>query len=304
MLSSISNEAEDYLFDEQREKKSAIPEKGFLYLFMKLIFFGTSDFSKPIFEALKKEDYSPILWSLDNSFDDFKKMQPDICIVAAYGKIIPKEYLEIPKYGFLNIHPSLLPKYRGPSPIQAAILNGDKETGVTIILMDEKIDHGQIIAYEKLKIKNEKYKDLENRLTKLGGKLLIEILPEWTIGKIKAKEQNHNEATFTKKFSWENGKIDWSKSAEEIDRQIHALNPEPGTWTKWQGKILKILETKPLESKIVDETGKIIFIEDQIIVKCGQNALFLKKVQLEGRKPTQIQDFIRGHQNFINSVLT
>src|SRR3989344_5159552 len=110
---------------------------------MKLIFFGTSSFSKPIFEALKNEGYSPILWSLENPFENFKKMNPDICVVAAYGKIIPKEYLEVPRCGFLNVHPSLLPKYRGASPIQAAILNGDKETGTTIILMDEKIDHGQ-----------------------------------------------------------------------------------------------------------------------------------------------------------------
>src|SRR3989344_5728434 len=150
---------------------------------MKLIFFGTSDFSKPVFEALKEEGYSPILWDLEKGIEEFKKMESDICIVAAYGKIIPKEYLEIPKYGFLNIHPSLLPKYRGPSPIQTAILNGEKETGVTIILMDEKADHGPILTNSKFKIQNSKsYKELEKELAKLGAQLLVEILPKWING--------------------------------------------------------------------------------------------------------------------------
>ena len=271
---------------------------------MKLIFFGTSDFSKPVFEALKKGDYLPILWDLEKGFDDFKKLNPDICIVAAYGKIIPKGWLEIPKYGFLNVHPSLLPKYRGASPIQAAILNGDKETGTTIISMDEKVDHGPILAVQKLRIKNENYKELENKLAELGAEILIEILPQWVKGEIKPKEQNHSEATYTKKFSWPDGKIDWSKSSQAINRQIRALNPEPGTWTTWGGKILKILEAEPLESKMTAESGKVISIENQIIAKCGQDALLLKKVQLEGKKPVQIQDFVRGHQNFVNSILT
>ena len=271
---------------------------------MKLIFFGTSDFSKPVFEALKKAGYSPILWDLGNSFESFKKLKPDICIVAAYGKIIPKEYLEIPKYGFLNIHPSLLPKFRGPSPIQTAILNGDAETGVTIILMDEKVDHGPIISVEKLKIKNEKYKDLENKLAKLGAKLLVDILPKWIDGKIKPKEQIYNEATFTKKFSWPDGKINWSKTAEEIIRQIRALNPEPGVWTLQTGKVLKILEAEIIESKLSDKPGQVLNIENQIIVKCGIDALILKKVQLEGRKELNIQDFVHGHQEFIGSKLT
>ncbi len=274
---------------------------------MKLLFFGTSDFSKPVFEALKKEGYSPLLWDLGNSFNDFKKLNPDICIVAAYGKIIPKEYLEIPKYGFLNVHPSLLPKYRGPSPIQAAILNGDKETGVTIILMDEKIDHGPIIKTQKAKLKSQNYEELEKELAELGTKLLIEILPKWIRGELKPKGQNHEAATFTKKFSWPDGKIDWSKSAEVLERQIRALNPEPGTWTEWDGKILKILDALLIPGKDDNlKTGEIFLTgSKQAAIKCGFDTSLLPKiVQLEGKKQVDIKDFLNGHKDFIGSKLT
>lgn len=275
---------------------------------MKFIFFGTSNFSKPVFEALKKKGYSPILWGLEKSFEEFKKLNPDICIVAAYGKIIPKEWLEIPKYGFLNIHPSLLPKYRGPSPIQATILNGDSETGVTIILMDEKIDHGKIISSIKCQISLlESYSILEVKLAELGAKLLIETLPKWIDGKVKPKEQNHEEATYTKKFSWSDGKIDWQESAIEIDRQIRALNPEPGTWTLWSGKILKILAALPVQDKNDNmETGQIFLTNNkEAAVKCGfDSALLLKIIQLESKKPMGIKDFLNGHKDFIGSILS
>ncbi len=289
---------------------------------LKLIFFGTSNFSKLVFEQLKKEGYSPILWNQENSFDDFKKLNPEICIVAAYGKIIPKEYLEIPKYGFLNIHPSLLPKYRGASPIQTSILNGERETGVTIILMDEKIDHGPILASRGFSILNfaysaeaasaakagqfSNYKNLEKELAELGAELLIDILPKWIKGEIKPREQNHDETTYTKKFSWLDGKIDWQKSADEIDRQIRALNPEPGTWTEWNSKILKILEALPVLD--VNDTVKIsqaFLIENkETAIKCGfRSAISPKIVQPEGKKPMEIKDFLNGHRNFIGSKL-
>ena len=274
---------------------------------MKLLFFGTSNFSKPVFNALQKAGYSFILWNQENSFEEFKKMAPDICVVAAYGKIIPKEWLEIPEYGFLNIHPSLLPKYRGPSPIQTAILNGDKETGVTIILMDKKVDHGPMIANEKLKMKNEKYKELEEKLAGLGAELLIKTLPKWINGEIKPVEQNHSKTAYAKKFSWLDGKIDWSKSADEIDRQIRALNPEPGTWTNWNNKILKILESLPIEDKNDNlETGQAFLTENkETAIKCGLNSALLPKiVQLEGKKPTEIKSFLNGHKDFVGSKLT
>lgn len=280
---------------------------------MRLIFFGTSDFSKVIFEALVKAGYSPIPGDIgrENYFETFKKLNPDVCVAAAYGKIIPKEYLEVPKHGFLNIHPSLLPKYRGATPIQTAILNGDKETGVTIILMDEKVDHGPILINNELRItNNDDYWTLENKLAKLGAELLIEILPKWIRGEIKPVEQNHAEATYTKKFSWQDGKIDWSKPAEDIGRQIRALGREPGVWTKWdpstgsgQAKVLKVVGAEPVESKLSAEPGKVAEIEDQVAVSCGRGAVILREVQLEGRNKMTAADFIRGRPNFIGSVL-
>lgn len=288
--------------------------------FKNIIFFGTSLFSKPVFEALIKNGYSPILWDLEKSFESFKKMNPDVCVVAAYGKIIPKEYLEIPKFGFLNVHPSLLPKYRGASPIQTAILNGEKETGVTIILMDEKVDHGPIIAKRELRIASQDdYPALEHKLAKLGAEILIETLPKWVAGKIKPVEQNHDKATYTKKFSWPDGKIDWQKSADEVDRQTRALNPEPGTWTTWDNKILKILESLPIEDKSDNLiTGQVFMADNKevpvaeqgslrgaAVIKCGFNtALLLKMIQLEGKKPMKIKYFLNGHRDFIGSVLS
>lgn len=274
---------------------------------MKLIFFGNADFSKSIFSALQKVGYSPALWNSQDSFDDFKKLKSDICVVAAYGKIILKEWLEIPKYRFLNVHPSLLPKYRGASPIQAAILNGDPETGVTIILMDEKVDHGPILASKKSEARNKNYKQLEKELAEFGAELLIEILPKWVNGGIKPVEQNHNRATYTKKFSWQDGKIDWQKSAEEIDRQVRALNPEPGTWTNWDGKILKLSEALPISDKNDNlKIGQVFTNEaKEAAIKCGfQSAILPKIIQLEGKKPVELKDFLNGHKDFIGSKLT
>ncbi len=274
---------------------------------MNLIFFGTSEFSKPVFDALKKAGYSPTLWD-GETIDDFKKLNPDLCVVAAYGKIIPKEWLEIPKHGFLNVHPSLLPKYRGASPIQTAILNSDYETGVTIILMDEKVDHGPTLINKKLNIKNQNYKQLEKELAELGAELLIEILPKWVSGEIKPEEQSHEEATFTKKFSWQDGKINWNKTAKEVDRQIRALNPEPGIWTKWGTKILKFLDAKIYDAQPYHEHEKVyigvVYEENgRVFIPCSHGHIEPLVVQLEGKKAMVIKDFLNGHRNFVGSVL-
>src|SRR3989338_7793433 len=162
-----------------------------------------------------------------------QKLAPDIIVVVAFGQIIPKEILEIPLKGCINVHPSLLPKYRGASPLQATILNGDSETGVTIMRIDEKMDHGPILAQETIGLDpRETIQSLRKKTTIFGVKLLLTTLKQIENDAINSKEQNHSQATYTKLLKLEDGKIDFmQESAEIIDRKIRALNPEPGTWT-------------------------------------------------------------------------
>lgn len=237
--------------------------------------------------------------------EKIKELNPDLIIVCAYGQIIPKEILDIPKLGSINIHPSLLPKYRGASPIQYAILNNEKETGVTMMLMDEQMDHGPIITNHKIQITKHKitYKELEKELAELGAKLLIEILPKWISGEIQPQEQNHDEATFAKIIKKEDGKINWNESAEKIDAKIRAFNPWPGTFTNFNGKILKILETENAESEENLPIGQVFKIGNDIAIKCGNGALKIKSLQVEGKKPMDIKNFINGYPNFIESTL-
>jgi len=242
---------------------------------MKIIFLGTGEFGTTILRGLIQNGHKPVLIY---DFKKIKELKPDLVIVASYGKIIPKKILQIPKYGCLNIHPSLLPKYRGPSPIQTTILKGDKKTGVTIILMDEKIDHGPILDQREFLISNKKiaYLELSQKLAELGVKLLIQTIPKWVNNEIKAKTQDRSKATYTKILKREDGKIDWSKPNQEIERQIRAFNPWPGTFTfiKHKNKTLRI---KVLEANIKD------------------NKLIIKKLQPEGKKPMSFEEFKRGY---------
>jgi len=168
----------------------------------------------------------------------------EFAVVAAYSKIIPKEVLEVFPKGVIGVHPSLLPKHRGPSPIQGALLEGVGETGVTLYLLDEETDHGDILANSKLQIANgETYEMLEEKLATLGGELLVRTLPSFLAGEIKPKEQDHSQATFTKMIHTEDGLVDLEKDSPiVIDRKIKALNPEPGVYTIQDGKRVKLLE--------------------------------------------------------------
>lgn len=291
---------------------------------MKIVFIGTPKFGAIILEGLVKNNLKPylVITSTDkpvgrkqiltpspvkviaqkynipiaHQLKEIKKIKPDLIIVAAFSQILPKEILKIPKYGSLNVHPSLLPKYRGPSPIQATILNGDKKTGVTIILMDEKIDHGKIISNFQFLISNEKitYEDLSKKLAEIGANLLIETIPKWIKGEIEAKDQDDSKATYTKIIKREDGKIDWSMSAEEIERQIRAFYPWPGSFTFWKKKGKKLI-IKILEAEEVVET----LPKNKFAIKCGKGYLLIKKLQPEGKKPMKADDFLRGNKKFI-----
>ena len=183
-----------------------------------------------------------------------ENLKPDLIVATAYGQIISKEILEIPQEGSLGVHPSLLPKYRGPTPIQAAILNGDKETGVTIILMDEKMDHGPILAQRKLEIvKDETASTLHDKLAELGENLLIETISKWLRGLLKPWPQDETKAIYTKILTREDGRIIWKKTAKELEREIRAFSGWPGSFTFWEkrgGKMvrMKILKVRVLKS--------------------------------------------------------
>ena len=256
----------------------------------KIVFFGTPDFAMPVLDALIRNGYNVSRFQKkslkdDETFKLFKLLNPDLCVVAAYGKMLPSRYLEIPKHGFINVHPSLLPKYRGPSPIQTAILNGDEETGATIMVVDEKMDHGPTLGSIKYQIPNNKSNsEISHELFELGANLLVQILPKYLNGELKPKEQDHSQATFTKMFTREDGRINWNSPAQEIYNRIRALNPEPGTWTTWKGKVINI-------SKIT--TFDVV----------SPQVINIQTIQMAGKKEMPFEEFLRGHPDFDISQL-
>lgn len=310
----------------------------------KIIFMGTSDFSKSILEDLLENEYNVISVYTQGDkkvgreqeiqksvvkilaeekkipvfqpkkFDDViieevKKQKPDLIVVVAYGKILPKSVLEIPGFGCLNVHPSLLPKYRGPSPIQNAILNGETETGVTIMLMNEGIDTGDILAQEKISIeKNENYAELSQKLKQLSSKLLLKVIPAWIERKIESVAQNETEATYCEIIERNDGKISWADSAVDIYNRCRAFSPWPGIFTHWEkeGKILRLkLHSISLAENLPKKNipGEVFAIDEKIFVQTGDGLIQLLEVQLEGKNKIGIADFVRGYQNFIGSIL-
>ncbi len=206
----------------------------------------------------------------DEFLNKLKGINADFYVVAAYAKILPESLLKMPKLGVIGVHPSLLPKFRGPSPIQSAILSGEKETGVSLFLLNKKIDNGPVLSQWKIEISNDNYEVLEEKLALLAGDLLVTTLPQLAEGGVEAKPQNDNEATYTKKFEIQDAYIepndlekalngDYEK-ALEIDRKVRALNPEPGVWTDRDGIRTKILETKIVDNRLkltkIQEAGK------------------------------------------------
>jgi len=265
----------------------------------------------PPVKVVAKEYKIPVLQNekISNLKSQISNLKPDLIIVAGFCQIIPKEILEIPKYGSLNIHPSLLPKYRGCSPIHYTILNGDEETGVTIILMNEKADQGPIVAVSKLAIGDLKMttKELEEKLTNLGAELLIKTIPQWLKGEIKTQAQDESKATYTKTLSKEIGFIDWTKPAQEIERQVRAFCDCPGAFCKMDEKIVKIWKVS-VSNKAENESkripGKIYLApNDKIAVQCGKDYLIIEELQLEGKRRMKVEEFLKGHTNFIGEIL-
>ena len=235
------------------------------------------------------------------------ELKPDAVVVAAFGQILPRSVLEIPAFGCINIHPSLLPKYRGVAPVPAAILNGDEFTGVSIMLMDKGIDTGPVLTSVHVPVfPQDTTETLMQKLANTSAQLLLDTLPGWFRKEITPQPQNNDEASYTKMLTKEAGEIDWKLPAVQIWRQVRAYQPWPGSYTRWQGKQLKILETVPLIGEGTGEAGTVLAVnknEAAFGISTGDGILAVKKVQLEGKKAVTADEFLRGQRQFIGVKL-
>jgi methionyl-tRNA formyltransferase len=224
-------------------------------------------------------------------------LQPDLLVVVAYGQILPNPVLNIPKYGAVNVHASLLPRYRGAAPIAWAILRGEEGTGVTTMVMDEGMDTGDILLQTEVPIGDEETcENLHDRLGSLGAQLLLKTLEKMKAGDIRAIPQDHSKATYAPPLKKENGHIDWRKGAAEIDRQVRAFNPWPGAFTKWGDRLLKIYRGEIRERTPAGKPGAVVWVgSDFIEVEAGKDSYLIEEIQLEGRKKMTIREFLSGH---------
>ncbi|MGZ6388333.1 MAG: methionyl-tRNA formyltransferase [Ktedonobacterales bacterium] len=243
-----------------------------------------------------------------------RSLAPDVIVVAAFGQILPPEVLRLPRYGCLNVHASLLPRHRGAAPINAAILAGDAETGVTIMLMDEGLDTGPMLAKRATPIgPDETAGELFERLAALGGEALIETLPLWLAGGITPEPQDDALATLTRPLRKEDGRLDWSQPADALARQVRAYTPWPGAFSTWNGQQVKVLRAHPAAVDagqrqpgacfVVRETTAVGAASERLYCACGQGALALEVIQLEGRRALPAADVLRGHPALAQAVL-
>ncbi len=231
--------------------------------------------------------------------------RPDVIVVAAFGLILPQAVLDIPAHGCLNVHASLLPRWRGAAPVAAAILAGDEVTGVTIMLMDAGVDTGPILAQRSEPIRpDDTTGTLTSRLAILGADLLITTLLRWLAGTITPQPQVETLATYAPMLRKEEGRIDWHKSAERIEREVRAYQPWPTAMTYWRGKQLKILEARAHPGERSGEApGTVISWKMGASVVTGKGVLELLRLQLAGKRPLHIATFLRGARGFIGSRL-
>lgn len=243
-------------------------------------------------EKLRKSDEAALL----------AELQPDLIVVAAYGQILPQSVLDIPKYGCINVHASLLPRWRGAAPIQAAILAGDTQTGITIMMMEAGLDTGPMLRSEAVDITpTETAQTLHDKLSRLGARLLLETLDDYLHGKISPTPQPEDGVTWAHQIEKEHGRIDWAKSAIEIDRQVRAFTPWPGTFTAWDEQTLKIISGHAVDGDA--PIGQVIAYNSGAAIGTGEGLYVMDSVQLAGKKVVSIDDFLRGHAQFIGARL-
>jgi methionyl-tRNA formyltransferase len=243
--------------------------------------------------------------------EQLSQFRPDVIVVAAFGQILPKSVLNIPRFGCINVHPSLLPRFRGASPVASAILAGDEFTGVSIMLMDEGLDTGPILASAQIPISaRDTTGSLTTKLSWLGARLLGEALVGWTRGELTPRPQNEAEATYSGEITKKDGEIDWHLPAIALWQRVRAFYPWPGCYTRWQGKKLDIIEAVPLTVEgafRVFKVGEVVMLPEGSTaafgVYTGEGVLGVLRVQLEGKRAISGAEFLRGQREFIGAIL-
>ncbi|MCC8160988.1 MAG: methionyl-tRNA formyltransferase [Oscillospiraceae bacterium] len=247
-------------------------------------------------ESLKNGELMPVL----------DELKPDLIVVAAYGRILPDYIINYPKYGCVNVHASLLPKYRGAAPIQRAIINGDKITGVTTMKMDSGLDTGDMLLKAETEIgEYETAEELFDRLAEIGGRLLIETIKGLENGTVTPTAQNHAEHTYAPMITRETGVIDWTKSAREISKLICGMYSWPLASTKYKDGVLKITEARVCSDESDAPAGTIIALEKGkgLKISCGEGTLYIRAAQFPGSKRMNVEDYARGHKIDMGLVL-
>ena len=303
---------------------------------LKIVFMGTPEFSVPTLDALIKNKFSivraytqppkkskrghkinpspieefckknkinfknPINLNSDEEFKIFKELSPDIVVVVAYGQIIPKIFLNIAKFGFINIHASLLPKWRGAAPIQRAIMNEDKKIGVSIMKIEEKLDSGPVLASKEIELdQNATHGEIEKKLSVMGANLLVENLKRLERGNSKFIGQVHSEATYAKKIDKDETKINWSLDATKVLAHIHGLSPIPGAWFEYENERFKVLR-----AKISTVNGKPSYVlDDNLTVACKSNSIQILELQRQGKNKQTAKEFLLGKKINSGSIL-
>lgn len=268
---------------------------------------GQATSAPPVKRAAEAHDIDvrqPLSLKEAGAIASLADLAPDVIVVAAYGLILPPEALAVPPFGCLNIHPSLLPRHRGPTPIPAAILSGDDCTGVSIMLMDQGVDSGPVLAQRRVEIApQDTAGTLAAKLSQMGADLLVDTLPRWLSGSIVPQPQREADATHTRLISKADGEIDWGLPAYQIWRRVRAYNPWPGCYTTWKGKRLRINDALPMPGDR-GEPGQVLPLDDgEVAMQTGEGILMLLSVQLEGKKQMCADEFLRGQRDFIGSLL-
>ncbi|MCI7223258.1 methionyl-tRNA formyltransferase [Fusobacterium sp.] len=309
---------------------------------MKIIFMGTPEFAVPSLEIINKDyevvsvftkidkpnargnkiNYSPVKeYALANGLkiyqpqnfkgkeiiDEIRKIQPDLIVVVAYGKILPKEVIDIPKYGIINVHSSLLPKYRGAAPINAALINGDKKSGVSIMYVEEELDAGAVILQEETEITEEDtFLTLHDRLKNIGAVLLLKAIKLIENNKVEAKKQDEKLVSFVKPFKKEDCRVNWNKTSREIFNLVRGMNPVPTAFSSIEGKNLKIYSVIPYEKKYENSrNGEVVeFLKGKgVVIKTADNSVIITSAKPENKKQLSGVDLINGSFLKIGEVL-